>query len=183
MPPLISKKISQTDRGYKVTLKSFSSLNPNINKSVIFLKINDSNFFYKKLTNEIKENKNYRKQKISLILLSAFLAGIILNFMPCVLPVLGIKINNLLKQSETRNKLHVKLSSLYVSLGILSTFFIFAIISVIFRLIGFNLGWGMQFQSPIFLVFLLFLLSIFALVAFDLLKMNSFQRIINISAF
>tara|TARA_B100001248_G_scaffold127623_1_gene95633 strand:+ start:4079 stop:5989 length:1911 start_codon:yes stop_codon:yes gene_type:complete len=183
LPPLISKKINQTESGYKVTLRSFTKLDPNINKSVIFLKINESNFFYKKLTNEIKENQNYRKQEISLILLSAFLAGIILNFMPCVLPVLGIKINNLLKQSETRNKLHVKLSSLYVSLGILSTFFIFAIISVIFRLIGFNLGWGMQFQSPIFLLLLLFLLSIFALVAFDLLKMNSFQRIINISSF
>ena len=36
---------------------------------------------------------------------------------------------------------------------------IFAIISGIFRLIGFNLGWGMQFQSPIFLILLLFLLS------------------------
>ena len=183
LPPLISKKINKTDSGYEVTLRSFSKLNTNINKSVIFLKINESNFFYKKLINEIKENQNYRKQEIYLILLSAFLAGIILNFMPCVLPVLGIKINNLLKQSETRNKLHVKLSSLYVSLGILSTFFIFAIISVIFRLIGFNLGWGMQFQSPIFLILLLFLLSIFALVAFDLLKINSFQRIINISYF
>ena len=183
LPPLISKKINKTDSGYEVTLRSFSKLNTNINKSVIFLKINESNFFYKKLINEIKENQNYRKQEIYLILLSAFLAGIILNFMPCVLPVLGIKINNLLKQSETRNKLHVKLSSLYVSLGILSTFFIFAIISVIFRLIGFNLGWGMQFQSPVFLILLLFLLSIFALVAFDLLKINSFQRIINISYF
>ena len=183
LPPLISKKINQTDSGYKVILRSFTKLNPNINKSVIFIKINENNFFYKKLTNEVKENQNYRKQEISLILLSAFLAGIILNFMPCVLPVLGIKINNLLKQSETRNKLHVKLSSLYVSLGILSTFFIFAIISVIFRLIGYNLGWGMQFQSPIFLILLLFLLSIFALVAFDLLKINSLQRIINISSF
>ena len=54
---------------------------------------------------------------------SPFLAGIILNFMPCVLPVLGIKINNLLKQSENKQRLSIKLSSLYVSLGILFMFF------------------------------------------------------------
>ena len=76
--------------------------------------------------------------------------------MPCVLPVLGIKINNLLKQAETKNRLYVKMSSVYVSLGILSMFICFSIISILLRLIGVNLGWGMQFQSPIFLLFYFF---------------------------
>ena len=80
--------------------------------------------------------------------------------MPCVLPVLGIKINNLLKQSETRNKNIVKLSSLYVCLGIISTFLVFSLTAILLRLVGVNLGWGMQFQSPIFIIFLIFLLLI-----------------------
>ena len=100
--------------------------------------------------------------------------------MPCVLPVLGIKINNLLKQSETRNKSIVKLSSLYVSLGIISMFFIFSLVAIFLRSIGMSLGWGMQFQSPYFLIFLICLLLLFTVITFDLIKINSIQKYMKI---
>ena len=80
--------------------------------------------------------------------------------MPCVLPVLGIKINNLLKQSETRNKNIIKLSSFYVSLGIISMFLVFSLTANFLRSIGINLGWGMQFQSPYFIIFYYYFTSI-----------------------
>ena len=97
--------------------------------------------------------------------------------MPCVLPVLGIKINNLLKQVETRNKSVVKISSLYVSLGIISMFFIFSLVAIFLRSIGMNLGWGMQFQSPYFLIFLICLLLLFTVISFDLIKINFITKV------
>ena len=100
--------------------------------------------------------------------------------MPCVLPVLGIKINNLLKQVETRNKSVVKISSLYVSLGIISMFFIFSLAAIFLRSIGMNLGWGMQFQSPYFLIFLICLLLLFTVISFDLIKINFIQKYMKI---
>ena len=178
-PTLNVNKINKTVGGYELILESFEKINLNSDKSIIFFETNDSSFFYKTIVKDSKESKRYKKSEIIIIFITAFFAGLILNLMPCVLPVLGIKINNLLKQAETRNRLHVKISSLYVSAGILSMFFCFSIISVLLRLIGVNLGWGMQFQSPIFLLFLFLLLLVFTIIAFDLIKFNFLQKFIS----
>ena len=180
-PNLSTKHIKKTNVGYEVTLESKEEIFLNNNKSIIFFKIDNNSFFYKSIIKELSENYSHDKRKILIIFITSFFAGLILNFMPCVLPVLGIKINNLLKQSTTRNKSNVRLSSFYVSLGILSIFFMFSIISILIRSIGLNFGWGMQFQSPIFLIILLVLLLIFTLITFDLVKINFFQKNFNIN--
>ena len=180
-PNLRSKNVKRTDDGYELTLESKEKIFLNNNKSVIFFKINNNSFFYKSIIKELPGNYSHNKGGILTIFITAFFAGFILNFMPCVLPVLGIKINNLLKQSTTRNHSNVKISSFYVSLGILSMFFMFSIISILLRSIGLNFGWGMQFQSPIFLIILLVLLLIFTLITFDLIKINFFQKYFNIN--
>ena len=81
--------------------------------------------------------------------------------MPCVLPVLGIKINNLLKQSETRNKSIVKLSSLYVSLGIISMFFIFSLVNF-FKVHWYESLWNAISKSLFFNIFNLFIAIIYS---------------------
>ncbi|MEC6997090.1 MAG: protein-disulfide reductase DsbD domain-containing protein [Pseudomonadota bacterium] len=179
LPSLYVNKVNKIDSGYELTLESFEKINLNDDESTIFFKTNESSFFHKTIIKDSKENKAFKEKEIIIIFITAFFAGLILNFMPCVLPVLGIKINNLLKQAETKNRLYVKMSSVYVSLGILSMFICFSIISILLRLIGVNLGWGMQFQSPIFLLFLFFLLLIFTIIAFDLVKFNFLQRVVN----
>ena len=55
--------------------------------------------------------------------------------------------------------------------------------SIVLRLIGINLGWGMQFQSPIFLFVLMFLLIIFTLVTFGLININFLQKTFNLNIF
>ena len=49
--------------------------------------------------------------------------------MPCVLPVLGLKINSFMQNLQSKNRINIKLSSFSIVLGIISTFLIFALIT------------------------------------------------------
>ncbi len=99
---------------------------------------------------------------ILIILIFSLLGGMILNFMPCVLPVLGLKITSFMGQINSNKKI-IKMSSLAVVLGIIFTFMIFSIISIVLRIIGINVGWGMQFQNSTFLVFISIMIILFIL--------------------
>ena len=132
-------------------------------KSTIFLKIGDNYIFSKVNIKELPSNFYPNNLNIYIILITAFFAGFILNFMPCVLPVLGIKINNLLKQSETRNKSIVKISSLYVSLGIISMFFIFFFSSNFFKINRYESWLGNAISKSLFFnIFNLFIVIIYS---------------------
>ncbi len=179
-PTLRTVKVKSIENSLEVILMSEEEIFLNSEKSNVFLKLDDKYIVSKVYVKDFKSNYNFLNKKIYIILITAFFAGFLLNFMPCVLPVLGIKINNLLKQSETRNKNMVKLSSMYVCLGIISTFLVFSLTAIIMRLVGVNLGWGMQFQSPIFIIFLIFLLLLFSVIAFDLIKINFLQKYMKI---
>ncbi|MDH3718006.1 MAG: protein-disulfide reductase DsbD family protein [Planctomycetota bacterium] len=75
-------------------------------------------------------------------LLFAFLAGLILNVMPCVLPVIGLKVMSFVRQAgEDRGRIF-QLNLWYV-LGIMSVFMALAALAAFA-----NLGWGQQFQTP-----------------------------------
>ncbi|MBE7211919.1 MAG: cytochrome C biogenesis protein, partial [Gluconacetobacter diazotrophicus] len=83
------------------------------------------------------------------LLLSAFLGGIILNLMPCVFPVLAMKALSLARLSglERRDQ---RLSALFYTLGILLAFAVLGGLILALREAGRTVGWGIQFQSPIF---------------------------------
>ncbi|MDN5354601.1 MAG: hypothetical protein PWQ09_1357 [Candidatus Cloacimonadota bacterium] len=99
-------------------------------------------------------------------LLMAFLGGIILNVMPCVLPVLSIKAMSLVKQSQQDRK-HIFQGSMAYTLGILFSFIVLAAIIIILKTTGESVGWGFQFQSPGFVMALLIVIFVFALSLFD----------------
>ncbi len=90
-------------------------------------------------------------------LLFAFLGGICLNFMPCVLPVIGLKIVAFVQQSQGDRR-RVFLLNVVYSLGLLSVFMVLAALAVVFKL-----GWGQQFQSQTFNIILISLVFVFAL--------------------
>ncbi len=140
------------------------------NKDItIFLSINNENYYF---NTKYFENKN-RSFSLLITVAIAFIGGVILNFMPCVLPILGLKINKLLNQLEKGNPIKLRLSSIYISIGIISTFLFFSIITIIFKLTGKTIGWGIQFQEPIFLLFLILILSIFALNLFGMINIST----------
>ncbi|HEX5234548.1 MAG TPA: thioredoxin family protein [Silvibacterium sp.] len=91
------------------------------------------------------------------IVLLSFFGGVILNLMPCVFPVLFLKGLALVQSSaEERHKL--RLYGLIYTLGILVSFWVVVAILLAIRAAGHNLGWGFQFQSPLFIVLLALLL-------------------------
>jgi suppressor for copper-sensitivity B len=96
-----------------------------------------------------------------LMLLFALLGGFILNFMPCVLPVLSLKILSVVGHGGGDIKT-VRRSFLMTTLGILFSFAVLAIIVIALKQAGQNVGWGVQFQEPLFLVFLSVVLVTFA---------------------
>ncbi len=96
-----------------------------------------------------------------LAVILAFLAGIILNVMPCVLPVLGIKILSF-SQGAGSSKRVVVTRSLVFAAGMISIFLVLASFAAFA-----GLSWGEQFQNPKMLVAIVCIIFIFALGMFD----------------
>lgn len=91
------------------------------------------------------------------IVLLSFFGGVILNLMPCVFPVLFLKGLALVQSSaEERHKL--RMHGLIYAMGILVSFWVVVAVLLAIRAAGHNLGWGFQFQSPVFIVLLALLL-------------------------
>ncbi|GAB5560217.1 MAG: thioredoxin family protein [Synoicihabitans sp.] len=92
----------------------------------------------------------------------AFVGGLILNLMPCVFPVLGIKIMGFVNQAG-ENRAKVAMHGWVFSLGVLLSFWALAAVLAILRASGDQLGWGFQLQSPAFVFVLAIVMLIFAL--------------------
>ncbi len=102
---------------------------------------------------------------------AAFLGGVILNVMPCVLPVLTMKVFHMVEHSEAdaaTNRLH----GIAYAAGVIVTFLVFATIVVGLRASGTSLGWGMQFQNAKFLAVMTTLIYVFALNSIGVFEFN-----------
>lgn len=95
------------------------------------------------------------------VLAIALLGGLILNLMPCVLPVLSIKVLGLLKHGGA-DVSAARRSFLATSAGILACFLLLAGAAAAIRAGGVAVGWGMQFQQPAFLIIMTMILVLFA---------------------
>ncbi len=92
----------------------------------------------------------------------AFLGGLILNLMPCVFPVLGLKVMGFVKQAgEARGR--IVLHGLTFTAGVLLSFWLLAVAIILLRSGGQSLGWGFQLQSPVFVFAITIVLFAFAL--------------------
>ena len=106
---------------------------------------------------------------VALLLFFAFVGGIILNLMPCVLPVLSLKLFSLIKQAgQSRSRL-VALG-IATTAGILASFWTLAGIVAAIKAGGGAAGWGMQFQSPGFIAFMVIILTAFAMSFFGVFE-------------
>ena len=95
------------------------------------------------------------------ILLLALLGGFILNFMPCVLPVLSIKLMGAVAQSG-RSAGRVRASFLATALGIVLSLVALGGMVIAFKSAGMAVGWGVQFQQPVFLAVMALVVTLFA---------------------
>lgn len=107
---------------------------------------------------------NKQKPTMWYILLMAFLGGLVLNFMPCVLPVLSLKLHSIINKKST------KLSAFYTWCWVMFSFLVFSIAMASLKHFGYALGWGMQFQNVHFLNITALIVFLFVLSCYDRLK-------------
>lgn len=106
-------------------------------------------------------------QNLLLYLVFAFTGGIILNFMPCVLPVIAIKLMSLLEHSAGGTQRTRLLGATFAS-GILVSFAFMALIVIALKAAGQQVGWGFQFQYPGFLIAMSAIVTLMALSLFGM---------------
>lgn len=105
------------------------------------------------------------------ILLTAFAGGLILNLMPCVLPVLSLKAFALLKTAGASRRSTSRLAAASV-FGTLAAFALMALALSALKLGGIAIGWGIQFQQPWFLAGMAVVTALFAASLFDWLAIG-----------
>jgi thiol:disulfide interchange protein/DsbC/DsbD-like thiol-disulfide interchange protein len=110
---------------------------------------------------------------IPLAILFSFIGGLILNLMPCVLPVLSLKVLSLSNQSEVSNK-KFKIHGLLYTFGVLLAFWALIAVLVFLKSSGEQIGWGFQLQSPQFVAILIFILFVFSLNLFGVFELGGF---------
>lgn len=91
----------------------------------------------------------------------ALLGGLILNVMPCVLPVLSIKIFSVLQKGGAERS-HIRGGFLASAAGIVVSFLGLALLLIGLKSAGAAIGWGIQFQQPLFLTAMIVILCLFA---------------------
>jgi thiol:disulfide interchange protein DsbD len=99
----------------------------------------------------------------------AFLGGLILNIMPCVLPVIALKVLGFVQQSK-EDPGRVRQLGLIYALGVLTSFLVLAGLVIQVQQAGGSASWGMQMQNPQFRVALLVVVTLVALNLFGVFE-------------
>jgi thiol:disulfide interchange protein DsbD len=92
----------------------------------------------------------------------AFLGGILLNLMPCVFPVLGIKVMGFVEHAHGEARA-MRMQGAIFSVGVILSFLVLAGLMLGLRAAGMQLGWGFQLQSPVVVTLLSGLFFVLAL--------------------
>jgi thiol:disulfide interchange protein DsbD len=103
------------------------------------------------------------------MLLYAFIGGLILNIMPCVLPVIALKILGFVSQAREEPGRVRKLGLIY-AVGVEASFLALAGLVIGVKAAGHQAGWGMQFSNPQFIIILTTLVTLVALNLFGVFE-------------
>lgn len=124
----------------------------------------------KTIQDNLTSNQN-SKTSFILMLFFALLGGFILNFMPCVLPVISLKLYSLIQHKQKLRSDLIKHHGSY-TLGVLLSFWVFALIIVLLKQSGEAIGWGFQLQSP---TFVWIMILVFSILSFNLFGLFEFK--------
>jgi len=105
------------------------------------------------------------------VLLFAFLGGLVLNLMPCVLPVLAIKAFSFTRLAHEGRGRVLAHAAAYTG-GIVASLWLLATAVVALRTTGTELGWGFQLQEPVFVAAVAAVLVVFALNLFGVFEVT-----------
>jgi thiol:disulfide interchange protein len=112
---------------------------------------------------QLRPQAGEQSSSLLVMLGTGLLAGFILNFMPCVLPVIGLKVLSFVEQGG-HDPRRVLMLNVWYSLGIISVFWILATIPIVLKLsFGMQFGWGQQFSYDGFNITLVAIVFVMAL--------------------
>jgi thiol:disulfide interchange protein DsbD len=115
------------------------------------------------------------------MLIYAFIGGLILNVMPCVLPVIALKILGFVGQAKD-NPARARYLGLVYAAGVLASFLVLAALVLGVKAAGHKAGWGIQFSSPYFLVAMTTLVTLIALNLFGVFEVTLGGRTMDAAA-
>ena len=115
---------------------------------------------------------------LALMLLYAFIGGMILNIMPCVLPVIALKILGFVNQAK-ESPARVRQLGLVYGAGVLVSFLVLAAFVIGLKAAGHKAGWGIQFSNPLFIVGLTALVTLVALNLFGVFEVTLSGGVMN----
>jgi thiol:disulfide interchange protein DsbD len=159
LPVTVSGEPSQTNEGFVQLKNSISSTLPLLCR-------------YQSYKNEVSAESVSAKNKepgsgLLLSLLFAFIGGVLLNLMPCVLPIISIKLVGFVQRGEQPRREALS-SALFFSSGIIFSFLSLALVVTLLRGANQRIGWGFQFQHPEFVLSMIVVVFLLALGFFDI---------------
>lgn len=111
-------------------------------------------------------------QNLWIMMLLGFLGGLLLNLMPCVLPVILMKLRSFLASSDSKRSAILGTIS-----GNYASFAAFAAFLMILKAVGEQVGWGMHFQNPYFLAAVAVVLFLLCLYSLEILQIPLFLEV------
>jgi thiol:disulfide interchange protein DsbD len=108
---------------------------------------------------------------LALYLVFSIIGGLLLNVMPCVLPVIALKVFGIVRMAGD-HPAQVRRLGWFFSLGILASFLSLAILVAALKLGGQQVGWGFQFQEPLFVLSMSAIVFAFGLSLFGVFEIR-----------
>ena len=146
---------------------SINLFNEELQKISGVLDINGTGY---KIANSQIENLNEGSLSLITALIFALLGGLILNLMPCVFPVISLKVLSFVSMGGSSPE-KIRNHALVFTFGVIASFMIIAFAMVLLKQAGNYVGWGFQLQSPL-IVGLLSMVMVF--ISLVLITENSF---------
>jgi len=166
----------KNDDSYFLSINLF---NEDLQKISGVLDINGTGY---KIANSQIENLNEESLSLITALIFALLGGLILNLMPCVFPVISLKVLSFVSMGGSSSK-RIRNHSLVFTFGVIASFMVIALAIVLLKQAGNYVGWGFQLQSPLIVGLLSMVMVFISLVLItenslgeSLTKLGNFER-------
>ena len=175
----INQKLDKNPDGTNLYINLLNK-NKSIGLSGGVLKTNVDDYEIELDSNLINTQSTLNPEFISLsaAILFSLIGGLLLNLMPCVFPVISLKILNFVNHAE--NKTQTSLHGFAFSSGSILMFVLIGLSVLLLKGIGMDIGWGYQLQSPLVVSLLIFLFIFLA--GFFLLNVNFLNSLLNIGS-
>ena len=181
--PVIKNSLNYSNDSKKITANfKFDKDLISKNNFPLEVSISDVNHNFKQVLNVEVNDKPLRSkinQTFIYYILISLLAGLILNVMPCVFPVLSIKLMSVFSSNEH----NARVSFVTTALGIISSFVLLGLIFLLLQYFKISIAWGMQFQQPYFLIFISLIIFLFMMNMFGQFEITLPPQISNLSFF